>query len=75
MARIHFQAQQYWEAIRILSKLLSNEIFSIRAHSSIGSCLLMLKQISSSTQFVDRALQQDPCYVPTLLNLANALKV
>lgn len=74
-ARLHFQAQRYREAIRLLNKLLSDETFGVRAHSSIASCLLMLNQISAATRFIDRALQQDPTYIPALLNRVNVLQV
>ena len=74
-AQIHFQAQRYREAIRLLNKLLSDEAFSVRAHSSIGSCLLMLNLIHAATRFIDRALQQDPTYIPALLKRVNVFQI
>jgi len=35
----------------------------------------MLNHIRSATRFIDRALQQDPTYIPALLNQANAFQV
>ena len=73
-AQVHFQAGRYREAILSLSKILSDEAFSIRANSNIGSCLLMMNQIRSATRFIDRALQKDPNHIPALLNRVKALQ-
>ncbi|MBD2718884.1 tetratricopeptide repeat protein [Synechococcus sp. FACHB-909] len=73
-ARRHFLAGSYGEAITALSRILSDERFSVRASSNIGSCLLMMNHVRAATRYIDRALQQDPNYIPALLNRVKALQ-
>jgi predicted O-linked N-acetylglucosamine transferase (SPINDLY family) len=73
-ARDFFTAGRYNEALRRLTTLHSDASYSVKASCNIASCLLMMGMIRPGMKFIDRALQQDPTYVPALLNRAKALQ-
>ncbi|MDM7954129.1 MAG: hypothetical protein QUV07_13065 [Cyanobium sp. CZS 25K] len=74
-AKGYFESARYREAIRCLSPLRSDAIYGLKANANIGSCLLMLGLPRPSLLFLDRALRQDPRYLPALLSRLKALSV
>ncbi|PSB37834.1 tetratricopeptide repeat protein [Aphanothece minutissima] len=75
LAREYFESARYREAIRCLSALRSDAIYGLKANANIGSCLLMMGLPRPSLLFLDRALRQDPCFLPALLSRLKALSV
>ncbi|MCP9935004.1 tetratricopeptide repeat protein [Cyanobium sp. Candia 9D4] len=74
-AKEHFQSARFREAIRCLSVLRSDAIYGLKANANIGSCLLMMGLPLPSLRFLDRALRQDPGFLPALLSRLKALSV
>jgi predicted O-linked N-acetylglucosamine transferase (SPINDLY family) len=74
-AKKHFESARYREAIRCLSALRSDAIYGLKATANIGSCLLMMGLPRPSLLFLDRALRQDPEFLPALLSRLKALSV
>ncbi len=73
-AQALYTAGCYREAIPYLNRIRTNELYGIRANSNIGSCLLMMGYIRPAQRYIDRALRQDPTYIPALLNRAKAFE-
>ena len=74
-AKDHFEAARYQDAIRCLAVLRSDVIYGLKANANIGSCLLMMGLPRPSLRFLDRALRQDPEFLPALLSKLKALSV
>ncbi len=74
-AKEHFESARYREAIRCLSVLRSDAFYGLKANANIGSCLLMLGLPRPALLFLDRALRQDPGFLPALLSRLKALSV
>ena len=74
-AKEHFQSARYQEAIRCLSALRSDAIYGVKANANIGSCLLILGLPRPALHFLDRALRQDPSFLPALLSRLKALSL
>jgi len=74
-AKDHFEAERYRDSIRCLAALRSDEIYGLKANANIGSCLLMLGLPRPALLFLDRALRQDPEFLPALLSRFKALRL
>jgi predicted O-linked N-acetylglucosamine transferase (SPINDLY family) len=74
-AKEYFESARYREAIRCLSALRSDAIYGLKANANIGSCLLMMGLPRAALHFLDRALLQDPTFLPALLSRLKALNV
>ncbi len=74
-AKEHFESARYREAIRCLALLRSDAVYGLKANANIGSCLLMLGLPRPALLFLDRALRQDPGFLPALLSRLKALSV
>ncbi len=72
-AKDHFEAKRYRDAIRSLSVLRSDHVYGLKANANIGSCLLMLGLPRPALLFLDRALRQDPEFLPALVSRLKAL--
>ena len=74
LARDHFNAERYREAIKCLSRIRFTETYGIKANSNIASCLMMLGLVRPALTYVDRALKLDPSYTPALINRVKAFQ-
>ncbi|MBW4530305.1 MAG: hypothetical protein KME02_06390 [Aphanothece saxicola GSE-SYN-MK-01-06B] len=72
-AKCFFSNGDYANAIPMLTSLLRDDRYRVRAFTSIGACLFHMGHFRAAKKHLNAALSADSTYTPARLNLGNTL--